>query len=694
MRSVILLGTIFWCLSAIGQPLVVKDDKNITIAWKRTKVLVLPINNFIEAREGKGSVKFKMAAFDFKDKTKRTCNKVKINSIQEGDGEYTIAGRLSGEDCDCEFNMQIFPRGEFGAYFSIEVSDSTLNRITLRFKSREEERFFGFGEQFSHLNFKGHKFPVFCEEQGIGRGDEGITKLAKMGGAAGNEYTSYAPIPFFMTTDNRAMFLENTEYIEYDLTEPDIAEVNIWSNEIKGWLWRGEPLVVLEEYTAASGRMPSMPDWAYGTWLGLQGGAEKVKTLVKEAKEAGNPVTAIWIQDWVGKRKTRIGSRLWWKWVPDTVNYPNFQEFCKEMNQDGVKVLGYINSFLADEGPMFEEAKSKGYLIKDQKGNDYKLAAGGFKAYLVDLTNPEAFDWLKGIIKTNLIGNGLSGWMADFAEWIPPDAKLYSGVDPLTYHNQYPVDWARLNREAIKEAGKENEVFFFSRSGFSHSNRYSTLFWAGDQMVTWDTNDGLPSAITALISSGMSGISINHTDIGGYTTVDFLKWKYTRSRELFYRWTEMAVFTPVFRTHEGLKPEENFQFYTDSAGQGFFAKMGKLHFALKEYIRGLTELAEKTGYPVVMHPYLLYPQDQHTWDLKYQFFLGGDLLILPVIEEGATEVTGYFPQGKWENIWTGEVIDGYQYQTVKAPLGQPAAFIKINGIWSNRIRMLLEKVKD
>lgn len=693
MRFIFLFSAIFWCLSIVAQPLVSRDEKNITISLKKGKVLELPLENFLEAREGEGKVKFKMAAFDFKDKTKRVCDKIKVNSIQEGKGVYTIAGQLSGENCDCEFNIELTPRDENGTYFSVEVSDPSLNRLTFRFRSHEEEHFFGFGEQFSHLNFKGHKFPVFCEEQGLGRGDKGITRLAKMGGAAGNEYTTYAPIPFFLTTDKRAMFLENTEYIEYDLSQAKMAEVNVWSNEINGWLWLNEPLLILEDYTAVSGRMPAMPDWAYGTWLGLQGGAERVRKIVKETKEAGNPVSAIWIQDWVGKRKTRIGSRLWWKWVPDTVNYPNFKGFCEEMNREGVKVLGYINSFLADEGPMFEEAKSKGYLVKDQKGKDYELAAGGFKAYLVDLTNPEAFEWLKGIIKTNLIGNGLSGWMADFAEWLPPDAKLYSGVDPMTYHNQYPVDWARLNREAIKEAGKERDIFFFSRSGFGNSNKYSTLFWAGDQMVTWGEHDGFPSAIKGLLSSGMSGLGINHTDIGGYTTVSFMSWKYTRSRDLFYRWAEMAAFTPVYRTHEGLIPEKNFQFYNDSAGQEHFAKMGKLHFALKEYIRGVTELCEKRGYPVVMHPFLLYPNDKTTWDLKYQYFLGGDLLVLPVIEEGATEVEGYFPRGKWENIWTGEVLEGLQFHTVEAPLGQPAVFIQVNGIWSNRIRMLLQDVK-
>jgi alpha-glucosidase len=43
---------------------------------------------------------------------------------------------------------------------------------------------------------------------------------------------------------------------------------------------------------------------------------------------------------------------------------------------------------------------------------------------MVDLTNPEAYDWIKTIIKDNLIGLGLDGWMADFGEYLPTDCVL------------------------------------------------------------------------------------------------------------------------------------------------------------------------------------------------------------------------------------------------------------------------------
>ena len=58
------------------------------------------------------------------------------------------------------------------------------------------------------------------------------------------------------------------------------------------------------------------------------------------------------------------------------------------------------------------------------------------------------------------------------------------------------------------------------RSASPLSPGYSRLFWLGDQLVTWDHYDGLQTAITGMLSGGISGFSLVHSDIGGYTTLD------------------------------------------------------------------------------------------------------------------------------------------------------------------------------
>lgn len=539
-------------------------------------------------------------------------------------------------------------------------------------------RFFGGGEQFSHVELTGKNVPFLVEENGIGRGDQPATRTANLVGAGGHEWSSYCPIPLILSTENKAYLIENDCYSEIDLSVDGEITLIVHDDELKLRLFEANsPKELITKITAHLGRMPELPDWTYGTILGIQGGAERVKQLVKDAQTYGNPVSAIWIQDWVGKKQTSIGSRLRWEWKPDETSYPHFKQFCADMKAQDVKVLGYINPFLLEETEMTNEALEKGYIVHQKNGKPYLIPFGGFKGYIIDLSNPEAREWIKGIIKTNMIGNGLSGWMADFAEWLPFDCKLHSEQDPKDYHNRFAADWAKVNREAIEEAGKLGEVVFFSRSGFTGSSGISTLFWAGDQLVEFGMNDGLGSAIKAMLSSGLSGISLNHSDIGGYTALKFPFFKnYLRDKELLFRWIEFEAFTPLFRTHEGLLPNDMVQYYCDTETQTYFASFAKVHKALKPMFKQLVKEASETGIPVIRHPWLVCPDDTNCLNTDKQFFVGDDMLVLPVTERGQTKVKAYFPKGEWTHFFTQEIVQGEAWHEVDAPVGKPAVFIR------------------
>lgn len=542
------------------------------------------------------------------------------------------------------------------------------------------QHYFGLGEQFSCLDFKNTKPYVFTEEQGIGRGDKKVSRFTRILGVSGNRFSSYAPINFFFTENNNAFIFTGSPYISYDFTKADSFSVESWSDRLTIYHFNAaNPKQLLTKASRLTGKMPLLPDWAFGTWLGLQGGANKVEEIIDKALSCNNPVTAVWIQDWVGRRKTRFGSQLWWTWEADTVAYPDFVNFCKRMREKNIRVLGYINSFMANEGRLFEEARKKGYLVKNKKREDYVIKTAGFPTYLIDLTNPDAFQWMKQVIKHNLIDQGLSGWMVDYGEWLPLDAVLFSGEDAFNYHNQYAVDWTRLNREAIQEAGREGDIVFFSRSGALGSAAYSTLFWAGDQMVDWGEHDGLPSAVCALITSGLSGITLNHSDIGGYTTLDNLFIKVKRDEELLKRWIEFAAFTPVFRTHEGLKPESNIQVYSSESMTNFFSHFGQLHWALKDYLKELNIEATDKGIPVVRALLLEFPDDTLTYAIKDQYMLGEDLLVAPVIKKGAKSRQVYFPAGEWMNVWTNKTVSGKCSLEIDSEIGYPPVFIRKNG---------------
>ncbi|MDF3818501.1 alpha-glucosidase [Leptospira sp. 96542] len=660
---------------------------------------------FLTAQKKETTADYRMASFRFKESLVTNCNEQSIQNIKTSPNRVTITGTVFGDGCSSEYELNLFLTNDKEAQLEIQFADQTLNRAQILYESFPEEKFYGFGEQFSFDQMKGKTPFFFSEEQGVGRGDQPITTGANLiAGAGGNEYTTYAPIPHYISSENRSFFYENAGYAKISLKDPNFVLAEFWDFKeetgIKSKIWLGSsPKELVTTYTKKTGRFPTLPDWAYGTWLGVQGGSDKVNFIVKQAKDVGNPVTALWIQDWCGRRVTGFGDQLKWRWYADETLYPNFREFVSSMNKQNVHVLGYINSFLADtdpkkpggddfKNPLLIEAKNKGYLVKNKENKPYLIQTVGFPAYLIDLTNPEAVKWTKDLIKKNLIGMGLSGWMADFGEWLPYDAKLHSGIDAKIYHNRYPVDWARINREAIKEAGKEGKIIFFTRAGFSYANQYSTLFWEGDQMVSWGKNDGLPSSIIGLTSSGISGFALNHSDIGGYTTISNPLFDYHRSKELLLRWAETSAFTTVFRTHEGNKPLKNWQVYNYTNWDGTkslsddetvkkFAEIANIHYFLKPYIQNLVNEASNNGLPVVRHSFLVEPNDQTLLSYNYQFFLGDDLLVAPVIHKRDKYKDVYLPKGKWKHVWTNTIYEGGKEIEVAAPIGKPPAFIRM-----------------
>ena len=58
------------------------------------------------------------------------------------------------------------------------------------------------------------------------------------------------------------------------------------------------------------------------------------------------------------------------------------------------------------------------------------------------------------------------------------------------------------------------------------------------------------------------------------------------------------------------------------------------------------------------HPFLHFPDDPHTYDLRYQFMLGPDFMIAPVLDRGADQVRVYLPAGEWTHLWTGAKFGG------------------------------------
>ena len=565
-----------------------------------------------------------------------------------------------------------------------------VNRYWLTFATDPKEHIYGCGETYSKFDLKGENVRIWvAEHQNTNRIAKKIIKEKFFGKKPEktlpfDKYESYYAQPTFVSSGKYYVHCDINAYSEFDFTQPDSIT-----------LYFQEPPVIItesaENFTELSrkmsdllGRPVPLPDWVYeGGIFAMQDwtfdgkttkegfdGCGNVDRKIKMAREAGVKINGVWCQDWCGCRCTQFGYQVMWNWQYDEKQYPNLPEKIKEWDQAGVKFLGYINPFIALEKNIYQEAKEKGYCVKDKEGNDYLVTITTFPAAMVDFTNPEAYEWYKNLIKKNMIGIGMGGWMADFGEYLPIDSVLYSGEDPKILHNQWPAIWAKMNREAIEECGKLGEVFFFTRAGHTNTIRYSTLMWTGDQHVDWSVDDGLVSVIPATLSLAMSGYGLTHSDVGGYTTIMHM----TRSRELLMRWAEMNAFSPIFRSHEGNQPARDVQFTDDAELLEEMQRCTKWFTRLAEYNKAMVAELVENGTPV-MRPLFYHYDEEAAYTQHREYLFGRDLLIAPVYREGDVTRECYLPKDTWVHLFTGKEYKGGTV-VVDAPIGQPPVFVR------------------
>jgi alpha-glucosidase len=544
-----------------------------------------------------------------------------------------------------------------------------LNRLWIKINSTKDEKIFGLGEQFSYVNLKGKKFPIWVSEPGVGRNKKYyITWLADISGkAGGNYYTTNFPQPYYLSSKGYSLLVEGSSYMNFDFTNNDYIEIEIWDFPKIKFFYGESYKDITEKFTSYVGKQPILPDWALdGIILGIQGGTDTLFKKLEIAKKYGVKVSGVWCQDWVGKKVTSFGKRLFWDWKWNKEMYPNLGEKIKYLKENGIRFLGYINPYLVSEGTLYKEALANDFLVKNSKREPYLIDFGEFYGGIVDLTNPQAYEWYKQVIIKNLIEFGLDGWMADFGEYLPYDSVLYQG-DPKKIHNFWPVLWSKLNYEALKESGKIGEILFFVRSGFTGFQKYIPLMWAGDQLVNWSKDDGIPSVVTAFLSSAISGVGVTHCDIGGYTSLFNVK----RTPELFMRWVELSAFSPVMRTHETNRPDSNIQFDSSDEILKHLSRMVEIHSKLKSYIKFYLEEYQKTGTPLI-YPVFFEYKNFYVFD---EYLFGRDLLVAPVLKKGKKTRKVKLPEDEWIHLWSGKTYSGGEYE-IESKLGYPPVFYR------------------
>jgi len=573
----------------------------------------------------------------------------------------------------------------------VRCPDPSVDRLWIRLEAEPDEHVWGGGEQMSYLDLKGRRFPMWTSEPGVGRDKStALTRLMDETGMAGGDYwTTNYPQPTFLSSRRYACHLDSSAYSVLDFRKDGFHEIEVWQTDVRLEFFAAEDVVgLVGALSTRFGRQPELPDWAIeGAIIGLKDGARSFERL-DAIVAAGAAVTGLWCEDWVGIRQTSFGRRLFWDWRWNPDRYPDLPGRIEALAARGIRFLGYVNPYLAVDGEQFREAAAGGHLALRQDCDvPYLVDFGEFDCGVVDFTRAETCDWFaERIIGQEMLDFGLSGWMADFGEYLPTDLRLADGSDPMLLHNRWPVLWAEVNARAIASRNRTGEALFFMRAGFSGVQAHCPLLWAGDQCVDWTRHDGIGTTIAAALSAGLVGNAYSHSDIGGYTSLH----GNVRTAELIMRWSELAAFTPVMRTHEGNRPDDNLQVDSTPEILAHFASMTLVHAALAPYVRHLCREAAATGLPAQRPLFLHYPAERRLYAVQDQYLYGADLLVAPVIEEGATGRTVILPGAEpWTHLWSGKASAPGTHD-IDAPLGQPPVFYRPDSAFA----ALFESLRD
>ena len=209
-------------------------------------------------------------------------------------------------------------------------------------------------------------------------------------------------------------------------------------------------------------------------------------------------------------------------------------------------------------------------------------------------------------------------------------------------HNVYGLQMARATFEGCRRLRPDRRPFVLTRAGYAGVQRYAAV-WTGDNL---SNREHLRMSIPMLLNMGLSNIPFCGADIGGF--------REHPSAELFTRWLQLGIFYPFCRVHTAGRPEQD-PFSFGAKFERVNRRAIELRYRLLPYLYTEFQHACATGLPL-MRPLLLdfplHPDVQHC---EHEFMFGRQLLVAPVVEEGATIRKLRLPAGHWYSFADGFV---------------------------------------
>lgn len=443
-------------------------------------------------------------------------------------------------------------------------------------------------------------------------------------------------------------------------------------------------LSAIRDYTRIGGRIPLPPKYAFGYWWSrywLYNDFE-LDELTDKLRGLGFPADVCiidmdWHETWgLTQHNAPLDeadqSKGWTGYTWNRRLFPSPENTMEMLHRKGFKTS--LNLHPASGIQVFEDCYSrfvKDYLARtrDYDGPENFRKEDGTSTYVpYRMTQKE---WAESYFKTVLHPiekQGVDFWWLDWQQW--RESRYVKGLSNTFW----------LNHTFFEDASrKEKRPMIYHRWGGLGSHRYQVGF-SGDTRVSWDVLSYMPWFIS---TASNVGYCYWGQDIGGHNEIPGID--YTEA-EIFTRWVQEGVFTPIFKTHPTRNRNLERRFWMFPEQFDFLKEAVRLRYSLSPYIYTAARQAYDTGIGICRPLYYYWPETDQAYDYKEEYLFGDDILATAICrpadpQTGLAERKMWFPAGSdWYDMATGTLYPGGSEKTLYYTLAENPWFVRASAL--------------
>ena len=299
----------------------------------------------------------------------------------------------------------------------------------------------------------------------------------------------------------------------------------------------------------------------------------------------------------------------------------------------GIRLTAWTAPYIGLASEHFASGAAAGHFVRTADGQPWVGQWWGGDAVFVDPTSEAAMAWYFGHFQRDLVeAVGLHGLKIDGGE-----AMFFAGPQALVLSNPQPLN--RVNHAYVRHAAKH---FPWSDTRSAWRNQaHPMLYRQWDKSSGWGFDNGLASCITQALTLNLLGYPYSFPDmIGGNLYGD-----QHVDAELMIRWTQAVAPMPLIQF--SLAPWD----YGEECS-AICARYAGLHEELAPRNRALAAQSA----PIVRPLWWIAPGNDAALVCDDEYLIGDDLLVAPVIRQGARSRDIYLPPGAWRSYWQHDEI--------------------------------------